>query len=63
MNDRCEHIGGFSGPQCCLPNGHKGGHKYKCAGEFCPGLGWIASNTPHPTSCAIPHLNSVTDDR
>lgn len=31
---------------------------YFCAGEFCPGYHWPASNTPHPTSCAIIGLNS-----
>ncbi len=30
-----------------------------CSGPFCPGLRWPASNTPHPTSCAIERLNSA----
>lgn len=31
---------------------------YFCSGQFCPGYHWPASNTPHPTSCAIERLNS-----
>lgn len=38
---------------CCLERDHDGPHLFKCAGEYCPGLPWIASNTPHPTSCTI----------
>lgn len=26
--------------------------KFKCAGASCPGLGWAASDVPHPRSCA-----------
>ena len=32
---------------------------YFCAGKFCPGYHWPASNFGHPTSCAIERLNSV----
>lgn len=60
---RCQHHAG--GVQCCRTQGHsmegmEGGHRYKCAGDFCPGLGWPASNTPHPTSCVLEHLNRRT---
>jgi len=34
-----------------------------CAGRFCPGYHWPASNTPHPTSCAIERLNSAENLR
>ncbi len=55
--DRCDHR--LVGVQCCRAGGHSmdgqyGGHRYKCAGPSCPGLGWIASNTPHPTQCSLP---------
>ncbi len=57
---RCDYTAGSV--RCCRPAGHsmegmEGGHRYKCSGEFCPGLGWPASNTPHPTSCVHEHLN------
>lgn len=44
-----DHLG-----DCCLERGHDGPHLFKCAGDYCPGLPWIASNTPHPTSCTMP---------
>ena len=44
---------GCSRADCCLEAGHEGPHAFKCAGKFCPGLRWKASNTPHPSSCAI----------
>ena len=47
---RCAYKGGGS-VQCCRERGHDGPHLYKCSGRFCPGLTWIASNTPHPTQC------------
>jgi len=50
--NECTHKGGGY-VQCCRTKDHDGGHRYKCAGKHCPGLGWIASNTPHPTSCNI----------
>ncbi len=50
---QCEYRGGGT-VRCCLRTGHEGGHRYKCAGPSCPGLGWIASNTPHPTQCSLP---------
>jgi len=53
---RCEYLGGGS-VQCCEPAGHEGGHMYKCAGTYCPGLSWIASNTPHPTQCNVPPVS------
>lgn len=36
---------------------------YFCAGRYCPGYHWPASNTPHPTSCAIERLNSADNLR
>lgn len=32
---------------------------YFCAGPYCPGYHWRASDLPHPTSCAIERLNSA----
>lgn len=29
---------------------------YRCAGRYCPGLTWRASDTRHPTSCVHPEL-------
>lgn len=34
-----------------------------CAGDYCPGYHWPASNTPHPTSCAQERLNSADNLR
>jgi len=48
--ERCEYRGGGV-VQCCEPKGHDGPHMYKCSGKHCPGLPWIASNTPHPVEC------------
>lgn len=31
---------------------------YFCAGDYCPGLRWPASETPHPSSCAFERMNS-----
>lgn len=31
---------------------------YFCAGPYCPGYHWPASNVYHPSSCAMEHLNS-----
>lgn len=36
---------------CCLPAGHEGPHRFKCAGEKCPGLIWPASIMAHPSTC------------
>ena len=54
--ERCDYRVGSV--RCCRRKGHsmkgmEGGHRFKCAGKYCPGLGWVASNTPHPTSCSI----------
>ncbi len=57
MTERCQHHAGAV--RCIRETGHGGGHIYRCAGKYCPGLGWPASNTPHPTSCAIKGLNSL----
>lgn len=53
MKSRCDYRAGVGGIQCCQDKGHEGPHLFKCAGRHCPGLPWIASNTPHPTSCTI----------
>lgn len=47
---QCEHrfTGRTSGVQCCLKKGHAWSHCYKCAVSTCPGLGWPASEAPHP---------------
>lgn len=50
--DRCQYMGGGL-VQCCRQKDHEDGHRYKCSGKYCPGLGWIASNTPHPTQCTF----------
>lgn len=55
---RCEKKGGGF-VQCCQPAGHDGPHLYRCAGPYCPGYSWIASNTPHPTSCTVETLNTT----
>ena len=57
LAERCKYRGGGY-VQCCERNGHAGSHMYKCAGEYCIGLPWIASNTPHPTSCRVGYLSS-----
>jgi hypothetical protein len=36
---------------------------YFCAGDYCPGYHWPASNVGHPSSCAIERLNSVDNLR
>lgn len=51
---RCEKRAGTGRVRCCEPLGHAGPHLYKCAGESCPGLPWLASNTPHPADCSRP---------
>ncbi len=53
IHERCEHRDGVI-QRCCLEPDHAGTHLFKCAGDYCPGLPWIASNTPHPTSCTMP---------
>jgi hypothetical protein len=40
-----------TGAQCCLPRGHEGVCRYKCADPDCPGLTYPASRTPHPKNC------------
>lgn len=42
---------GARGPRCVLERGHDDCHKYLCAGEFCSGYAWAASDLPHPPSC------------
>lgn len=42
------------GPQCCLPAGHDGHHKYKCASPTCPGRMFPPSAMPHPPNCGEP---------
>lgn len=49
---RCSYVVGSV--QCDRERNHSGGHLYKCAGDYCPGLPWVASNTRHPTSCTMP---------
>jgi hypothetical protein len=35
--------------RCCLKNGHRGDHLYKCASRDCPGYPWAHSiSCPHP---------------
>ena len=60
--ERCDYMGGGT-VQCCRRQGHEGGHRYKCAGKFCPGLGWVASNTPHPTQCNVDQSRDHDDQR
>jgi hypothetical protein len=36
---------------------------YFCAGDYCPGYRWPASNVPHPSSCAYRVGNTVEDLR
>lgn len=52
VHERCEYVVGSV--QCDRERDHGGGHLFKCAGDYCPGLPWIGSNTPHPTSCTMP---------
>jgi hypothetical protein len=40
-----------SGVRCCRNEGHSGLHRFKCSGEYCPGLPWPASQSSHPSSC------------
>lgn len=47
---RCEYVL-INGPRCSRPAGHDGSHKYKCAGEHCPGLTYPAHVLAHPASC------------
>lgn len=42
---------GVTVARCCLASGHAGEHRYRCAGESCPGLVWPASVMPHPSTC------------
>ena len=49
--NRCEYTVGSV--RCCEPKDHDGPHMFKCAGKYCQGLPWVASNTPHPTTCDI----------
>ena len=46
---RCDHKRGSV--QCCQVNGHAAGHRYKCAGKYCPGLPWPASVFAHGVNC------------
>lgn len=53
--ERCKHERGSV--RCCLPAGHDSisergdGHRYKCAGDRCPGLPWPASEIAHSVNC------------
>ena len=54
----------FGDYECSFPVGHIGLHhyvnwaanaeKFKCAGEYCPGYPWKASDSRHPNTCTIP---------
>lgn len=48
-DERCEATRNKA--QCFKEKGHKGEHRYKCAGKYCPGLPWPASEIGHPTNC------------
>lgn len=56
VHERCTHRSGEQ-VQCCLPRYHGDVHLFKCAGDYCPGHTWIASNTPHPISCTLPPVD------
>jgi hypothetical protein len=47
--------------QCVRIDGHEEPHLFRCAGEFCSGYPWAASNVAHPSSCRIEGLNSPED--
>lgn len=51
VDDRCSFRHVATGVQCCLPSGHEKYHRYKCSGQYCPGLPWVASQTAHPRTC------------
>lgn len=55
-SEPCDHAG------CILTLLHKPPHLYRCAGRYCPGLPWKASNTPHPSSCALDMRSTRCDD-
>jgi hypothetical protein len=51
---RCPFDHNGQGPRCCIESAvsaHEGPHRFKCAGEACPGLIWPASVMPHPVTC------------
>lgn len=56
--------GASEGAQCCLDEGHKGPHKYKCCGPRCPGYPWPASLAAHPIECATEDCETLlTEDK
>lgn len=58
---RCQYRAGVVGVQCCREAEHEGRHLFRCASALCPGLPFIASITPHPTSCVHEGLAQPSD--
>ncbi len=62
---RCTFTHRGAGPQCCIETEtgeHDGMHRFKCAGEACPGLIWPASVMSHPITCLMDHEDVPHDD-